>query len=299
MMVKAQGLTSADGKKLTALVQSSQSDDDEDTGAPDPTVFESSSGGVVGVLNDLLEKAQGELEAARQKEQADLNNFEMLKGSLTDEIKLANKEMGEAKQSKSGSEESKATASGDLDVTTTDLNNDVSELGSLHHECMTKAQEFETETTSRGEELKALATAKKIIIEATSFAQTSFLQKARTSISTRADLVNFETARFVKELARKQHSTELAQLASRISSAVRFSGGSKAEIFGKIKGLISDMISKLEEEAEADATEKAFCDKELAETNQKKDDKTAEIEKLTAKIDKMSANSKQLKSEVA
>jgi len=298
-MVKAQGLTAADGKRLTALVQSSQSDDDEDTGAPDPTVFESSSGGVVGVLNDLLEKAQGELEAARQKEQADLNNFEMLKSSLTDEIKFANKEMDEAKQSKSASEESKATAEGDLGVTTTDLNNDLGELGNLHHECMTKAQEFETETTSRGEELKALATAKKIIKEATSFEQTSFLQKARTSISTRADLVNFETAHFVKELARKQHSTELAQLASRISSTVRFSGGSKADIFGKIKGLISDMINKLEEEAEADATEKAFCDKELAETNQKKDDKTSEIEKLTAKIDKMTANSKQLKSEVA
>jgi len=298
-MVKAQGLTAADGKRLTALVQSSQSDDDEEMGAPDPTVFESSSGGVVGVLNDLLEKAQGELEAARQKEQSDLNNFEMLKASLTDEIKFANKEMDEAKQSKSGSEESKATAEGDLGVTTKDLNNDLGELGNLHHECMTKAQEFETETTSRGEELKALATAKKIIKEATSFEQTSFLQKARTSISTRADLVNFETAHFVKELARKQHSTELAQLASRISSTVRFSGGSKADIFGKIKGLISDMISKLEEEAEADATEKAFCDKELAETTQKKDDKTAEIEKLTAKIDKMSANSKQLKSQVA
>merc|ERR1719506_288852 len=208
--ILAQGLTAADGKRLTALVQSSQSDDDEETGAPDPAVFESSSGGVVGVLNDLLEKAQGELEAARQKEQADLNNFEMLKGSLTDEIKFANKEMDEAKQSKSGSEEAKATAEGDLGVTTTDLNNDLGELGNLHHECMTKAQEFETETTSRGEELKALATAKKIIIEATSFAQTSFLQKARTSISTRADLVNFETPHFVKELARKQHSTELA-----------------------------------------------------------------------------------------
>jgi len=250
-------------------------------------------------LNGLLDKAQGQLTAAQSAEMNNKNNFEMLKASLTDEIKFANKEMDEAKQSKSGSEETKATAEGDLGVTTTDLNNDLGELGNLHHECMTKAQEFETETTSRGEELKALATAKKIIIEATSFAQTSFLQKARTSISTRADLVNFETAHFVKELARKQHSTELAQLASQISSTVRFSGGSKADIFGKIKGLISDMISKLEEEAEADATEKAFCDKELAETNQKKDDKTAEIEKLTAKIDKMSANSKQLKSEVA
>merc|ERR1711933_139784 len=49
----------------------------------------------------------------------------------------------------------------------------------------------------------------------------------------------------------------------------------------------------------ADATHKAFCDKELAETNEKKADKTAEIEKLSTQIDKMSARSSQLKEEIA
>merc|ERR1719160_986287 len=84
-----------------------------------------------------------------------------------------------------------------------------------------------------------------------------------------------------------------------MSSTIRFGGSNKDDIFGKIKGLITDMISKLEAEAEADATEKAFCDKELAETNMKKDQKTSEIETLTAKIDKMAAKSKLLKEEVA
>merc|ERR1719329_1772465 len=59
------------------------------------------------------------------------------------------------------------------------------------------------------------------------------------------------------------------------------------------------MIEKLEAEAEADATKKAYCDKELAETNQKKDDKTAEIEKLSAKIGSSKAKSAKLKEEVA
>jgi len=244
-----------------------------------------------------LDKAQTELDGARTKEQADLYNFEMLKQSLDDEIKFANKEMAEAKKSKSESEEGKATATGDLDVSTTDLNNDLTELGDLHHNCMTKANDFEAETNSRGEELKALATAKKIIKEATSLAQVSFLQKAK--ITSRADLVNFEAVRFVRDLARKQHSSALAQLASRLTSTVKFSSGSQADIFGKIKGLISDMVAKLEAEAEGDATEKAFCDKELGESNMKKDDKTAEIEKLTAKIDSMASQSKQLKSEIA
>jgi len=294
-MVDAQSLSSADSKKLTALVQSSSDDDSE--GAPDPAAYENQSGGVVGVLNDLLEKAQGELDAARQKEQADLANFQMLHQSLTDEVKFANKEMDESKKSKSESEESKAMATGDLDVSTKDLNNDVTELDDLHHNCMTKANDFEAETKSRAEELKALATAKKIIIEATSLAQTSFLQ--RSKISTRADLVNYEAVRYVHDLARKQHSSVLSQLASRLSSTVKFSTGSQADIFAKIKGLITDMVEKLEAEAEGDATEKAYCDKELGETNMKKDDKTAEIEKLTAKIDSMTSESKQLKGEIA
>ena len=115
-MVKAQvGLSTADGAKLTALVQQSQEDDD--AGAPDPAVYESQSGGVVDTLNSLLEEAQTQLEQARSTETADVQNFEMLKQSLEDEIKFANKEMDEAKKAKSESAESKATAEGDLEVT--------------------------------------------------------------------------------------------------------------------------------------------------------------------------------------
>merc|ERR1712166_1285392 len=59
------------------------------------------------------------------------------------------------------------------------------------------------------------------------------------------------------------------------------------------------MVAKLEAEAEADATKKAYCDKELAETNQKKDDKTAEIEKFSAKIEQQAAQAAKLKGEIA
>merc|ERR1711972_144339 len=218
-----------------------------------------------------------------------------------DEIKNGNKEMSEAKKGRAASSEKKAGAEADLAATSKARAGDVSTLAALHQACLTYAQNYEAETKSRGEELKALAEAKKVINSETVGAegatyglnQVSFVQ--RSKLSSQADLANYEAVRFVRNLARTQKSTALSQLASRMSFAIN--AGTSADPFGKVKGLIADMIEKLE--AEADATHKAYCDKEIAESNEKKDDKTAEIAKLSTKIDQMSARSAQLKEEVA
>merc|ERR1719414_1802981 len=110
---------------------------------------------------------------------------------------------------------------------------------------------------------------------------------------------SFQAVHYVRNLARKQKSTALAQLASRMASAMQFSSSTGDDPFSKVKSLIADMIDRLESEAQADASHKAYCDKEMSESNVKKDDKTAEISKLTSKIDQMTSRSAQLKEEVA
>merc|ERR1719201_1102275 len=60
-----------------------------------------------------------------------------------------------------------------------------------------------------------------------------------------------------------------------------------ADPFAKIKGLISEMIEKLEEEATKEAAHKAFCDKEMKETKAKKEDKETDLDDLTTKIAKL------------
>merc|ERR1719230_1573205 len=292
-MVKASAISSADASKLTALVQSSTDSDDE-AGAPAGEVYENHSGGILDTLASLTEKAEAELEEARAQETKAANDFAMLKQSLEDEIKFANKDMAAAKKDKPASGESKSKAEGDLSATTKELKEDTASLSDLHHNCMTKAQEFEDEVNSRNAELKAIAEAKKIVIEATSLSQVSLMQ-VNSQITTGQRLGQFEAVRFVRDLARKQNSPALAQLASHMEVATRSSG----DVFGKIKGLISDMIAKLEDEASADAEKKAYCDKELSESNEKAADKTSEIEKLTAKIDEMTARSAKLVEEVA
>merc|ERR1719396_39123 len=63
--------------------------------------------------------------------------------------------------------------------------------------------------------------------------------------------------------------------------------------------MISDIITKLEAEAGADAKQKAYCDNEMADSAAKKKEKTGTIEKLSLKIDQMTARSAQLKSSTA
>jgi len=301
-MVKASVFSSADADRLAAL----QADDsDADIGAPAAAVYEGHSGDIVATLEGLLDKAQTQLDGARKTETTDLHNFEMLKQSLEDQIKFGKKELADSHKALAAAGEGKAAAEGDLKVTSAELASDQTTLADLHHNCMTKAQDFEAAVKSRSEELKALAGAKKAIMDNTvgadsvayGLAQVSLLQV--DNLRTSADLAHFEAVRFVRDLARKLHSKPIALLASRMASAMRVTTDSGVDPFGKVKGLIADMISRLEADAEADATHKAYCDKEISESNVKKDDKTAEITKLSTEIDSMSARSGQLKEEVA
>jgi len=261
-------------------------------------VYKGKSGGIVETMQDLYEKGEAQLEEARQTETKNLRAFEMMAQGLKDEIKYANQDLDKAKKNLAASAEAKATAEGDLAVTSKDLDEDNKALSTLHQDCMSGAEDFEQETKSRGEELHALATAKKVIQEATAGAASQSYDFLQTSMSSGADLAKYEALRFVRDLAKNQKSAVLAQLASRMAMAIRTSSGS-GDPFAKVKDLIRDMIEKLLKDAQADATEKAFCDKEMAETEAKKADKEAAIEKLSTQIDAQSAKSAQLKEEVA
>jgi len=114
-------------------------------------------------------------------------------------------------------------------------------------------------------------------------------------MSTRSDLASFEVVTTVKMLAKQHHSAALAQLASRISAVLRFGG---SDPFGKVKGLIVDMIAKLEKEANSEAAEKAFCDEQMAKTEAKKGELEDDVSKQTSRIDQAAAASTKLKEEV-
>merc|ERR1719346_913409 len=145
VLVQGSLIQSADASKLSAFVQASQQSEDGDMGAPAGAVYASHSGDILDTLQNLKEKAEAQLETARNTETADVHNFQLLKQSLEDEISYGQKELDEAKKGIAESSEKKATADGDLTVTSKELSEDEHAKATLHHDCMTKAEQFEAD----------------------------------------------------------------------------------------------------------------------------------------------------------
>merc|ERR1719235_1436842 len=175
-------------------------------GAPDPAAYKSKSGGIVSVLEDMLEKAKGELAAAQKAEMNSKFDYDMLKQKLEDMMANADKVMDETKKAKAAAEEAKAIAQGELDTASKTLSDSETHLKDLQQECMAKAEEYETSQHSRSEELTALDTAKKVLVEKTAGAadrEYSFIQvSAKTRVGARAKQAKDEVLNLIQGLAK-------------------------------------------------------------------------------------------------
>jgi hypothetical protein len=301
VMVQANSLNTADAQKLTAFVQNSNKDGDDELGAPAGSVYENQSGGIIDVLQSLRDESTTQLDEARQVERTAANKYEMLKQSLQDEIKFANKELSEAKRNIAASREAQGVAEGDLEITKKDLAQDTSVLADLHHECMAKSQDFETQTQSRVAEMKGIAIAKKAIegIQLREQGRYDFRGASFLQTSSSTDEASRKVIHALRGVARQHKDSVLAQIASRMSFTADEKSKAGEDVFAALKQQFMDAIKKLQDEEEADATHKVFCDKNLAETEVKKADKKAEVEKHTAKIEQKTSESVRVKAEVA
>merc|ERR1719271_196578 len=301
-VIMSAGVNAADKTKVQALLQSTQGDEDLDlqpAGAPDPAAYKSKSGGILSVLEDMLEKAKAELATAQKAEMNAAFDFKMLKQKIEDAVAFGEKQLAETKKAKAAAEEAKATAEGELETASKNLADDETHLKDLQQECMTAAEEDTESKTARAEELEALATAKKILEEKTGAASDraySFIQIGTVSkAGTKTKEVKQHVVDLLQSLAQKNNDKQLSFLAQRIQSAAMLG----EDPFAKIKGLISEMIEKLEADAAKEAGHKAFCDKEMSETKAKKEEKESDLDTLGTKIDKATSKIAKLKEEVA
>merc|ERR1719359_1782595 len=215
---------------------------------------------------------------------ASAHEFKMLDQSLSGEIAHNNDKLSSVTKAKAGAEETLSTSEGDKVATEKSKAADEEYSTNLKTECETAAKEWAARQESAKAEMAAIDKASEILASGvTALVQMrtnkrSFDDDSDSEGDAQSEMRQ-KLVRHIQRLGKKFHSFGLMQLASVASS----------DPFVKIRGLIEDMIEKLLKEAEEEATQKAFCDKEMGASKKSQAEKTATIAKLQTRIDGNSA----------
>merc|ERR1719353_291696 len=278
-MIEANWVNKKDKAVVQSLIQSSSTDGDEDLSLQPQaktSSYESKGGGIIDTLVDMKEKAEATLSDSRTAEMKAQHAYEMLKQGLETEIATMQKRMSAATAEKSGLENSKASAEEELVATKKSLADDEKYLEDLKQSCSMKAKEWATRQKDAAGELAAIAKAKEVLESGVKV----FLEVSSKTHS-KSDEISAKRDRVISILSKlEDHSYFFTQ----IKSEARAGGP-----FDKVKGLIEDMISRLEKEAAEEADAKAFCDKETSESKAKQAELTAKSDKSQVRIEKATA----------
>jgi len=291
VILDASVFSSMDTSKLKAFLQAQQ----EGVNAPEAAAYESHSSGILDTLADMQEKAEGLLSDARKAEVNARHAYELLAQSLRDELRVQTESLSNTKKQLAATSEVKSQAQGDLANTNKDLAEDQNYVKQLSQNCQQRAIDHEVSLKSRQEELNALREAKKIIAEKTGSASSrQYKGFVQVSAETKSGIYE-EVEKQIKKLGKQEGSSSLVQLAGQIRAAVSMN----ADPFAKVKGLLSNMITRLITEAQEEASHKAFCDKETASNEEKRNKLQAEDKKLSTRIERAEAGIANLKQQIA
>jgi uncharacterized protein YoxC len=268
--------------------------------APEANAYEFQSGGVVEMLEKLLDKFRDERSTLEKDELGAKHAYEMVMQDLQDSIEAAKKVMGRATVTKAERETAAAEAKGELADTTKDRDYDQEYLDLMNAQCTQKSEDFANRQQLRGEELEAIGKAVEILGSGAVSGNADkylpgFVQKKVSAMQLRAGYkssrrpVQKNVAAFLQGRAAALQSRVLSLIAAKVES----------DPFEKVKKMIKDLIVRLMEEAGEEAEHKGWCDTELATNKQTREAKTAEVDTLTSQKDKLTADIAKLGEEIA
>jgi len=236
--------------------------------------------GILGTLEDMKQKAQETLSNARMGEMKSNHNSQMMVQSLTDALTLAKSKTSDATATKASLTESSGKAKGELAETKKAKVADMFYLDNLKQECQAAAGEWSDRQASAKGEIAALDKAKEILT-------------AKVKVLVQKDDPYESDANAESPDSTKRNSLvqKLQALGHKFSSyaMMEMAGAAAQDPLEKIRGLVQDMIAKLVEEANAEATQKDFCDEEKAKSQKEKDAKSMKGDDLQSRIDTATA----------
>jgi len=288
-IVDAEWVSTAQKQKLESFLKPKAQEDDlslvqQQQPQASTKAYESKSGGIVETLKDMQDKAEDQLNELHKYGLKTRGEFNVLEQTLTDAIANLNEQISEASSSKCAAEEAKAKAEQDMAKTKECKSADEECLKNLTTECQSKAAEWEERQKSAEGEMAALDKAKEILAGGVKLfvqvgAKTQKTSAKALAVNEQAEEVRSDLVRKLKKMSRKYNSFALVQLANQ----------AKADPFVKIRGLVEEMISKLEKQAADEATQDSWCKAETKKTRAAEKAKNADVDKHQTRIDKCNA----------
>merc|ERR1719327_37177 len=256
--------------------------------------YEFQAGGIVEMLTDLKEKFEDERRKLEKDEVGSEHAFELMCMDLDQTVERATKARTAKASTKAAREEAAAQAKGDLSDTTASRDEDAAYLSALDAQCSQKSSDFESRQELRQEELEAIDKAIEIV------SSPELAGAAKKNLVPGSSAFSFALRGGDRAPVQRQVAAFLESRASKLDSRVLSMMALKVgeNPFGKVKKMIDEMITKLIEQANEEATHKGWCDTEMAKNTQTRDLKTDEINTLTAKADKLTAGITRLASEI-
>jgi len=280
-------MSSSDRDLLSAFLSGGQSDSESESYAPQ-------SGEIVGMLKQMKETMEKDLSDATAAEGKAKNDFESMSASKNEQIQALTR-MIEAKTARSGEVGvDLVNLMDDLDDTSTGLEEDKKFLGAMEKDCKTKKDEWAVRQKMRTAELLAISDTIKLLndddaldlFKKTLASPTSFLQVQASSKELKAEALS------VIQAARRKHPSSHLDL---VSLALR----AKKTSFDKIIKMINDMVALLGKEQDDDDAKKAYCRKELDDSEDKLKGLTQDAEDAAKAIDEAKEKSATLSEEIA
>jgi len=295
-------------------------------GQPLYASYSARSDGIYGILTQMQEEFEAELKASQKAEVKAVADFEALAAAKSKQIETTKAKLDEMEGEFAGNQKAISDAQEDLELTRNQRSADIKFLQNLQTQCNDLDTEWERRSKTRTEEIAAVSEALVILTEDDNrehLAETapghkpslaSFLQlRSGTEAAARARRVR-KAAAILRSAAQDPAFDDddlLSMWHNRHSRpTVGASSAPRAQLstlavsvqldsFTKVKEMMDTMIAELKKEQEEEVKFKAFCRKELDETEQTTFKKNVHREDLETKIAQLAAHMEKLASEIA
>eukprot|EP00933_Yihiella_yeosuensis_P080612 TRINITY_DN94068_c0_g1_i1.p1 TRINITY_DN94068_c0_g1~~TRINITY_DN94068_c0_g1_i1.p1 ORF type:complete len:670 (-),score=218.94 TRINITY_DN94068_c0_g1_i1:181-2190(-) len=265
-----------------------------------------SSAGVMDMLEQLQNKFLDERVALEKSETQKKHAYDLLMQGLKSQQEQDKKEMSQKSERKGKRLQEKTDANVDFQEASAAREADLKYKGDLQLTCNKKASDFQSRQKVRKEELEAVGKAIEIIAGQAVAGSAekhlpALLQKKKGSAlialhshrhANRREHGKEDVIQFLQGEANNLKSSALSTLVEKLQAP-------DLSAIENVKNLIENLITKLNKQAEAETSKKAYCDKELSSNQMTRSEKSEAVDSIQAGMDQLEASSALLAKDIA